>query len=125
MLLPLTLSDPAKIGNYTLLRRLPSGGMADVFLGQAPNGQLFAIKVVKPDPTGILTQRFPAELKAARRAHGRYIAEIDGMDRHAVPPWLAMEYVAGPSLREAVRSTGPLPTASVRALGAGLCEALI
>ncbi|MDV9179076.1 serine/threonine-protein kinase, partial [Streptomyces sp. W16] len=39
-------------------------------------------------------------------------------------PWVATAYAAGPSLSAAVTDGGPLPPASVRALGAGLAEAL-
>ncbi|OEV27628.1 hypothetical protein AN220_04440, partial [Streptomyces nanshensis] len=39
-------------------------------------------------------------------------------------PWVATGYVAGPSLTQAVAEYGPLPEATVRALGAGLAEAL-
>jgi serine/threonine protein kinase len=45
-------------------------------------------------------------------------------DRDGPTPWLATAYVLGPSLSEAVAAHGPLPTAAVRALGAGLAEAL-
>jgi eukaryotic-like serine/threonine-protein kinase len=46
------------------------------------------------------------------------------MDPYASPPWLATQYVPGPSLLDVVRLHGPLPEASVRALAGGLSEAL-
>lgn len=45
-------------------------------------------------------------------------------DPEAAVPWVATAYAAGPSLSAAVADGGPLPTATVRALGAGLAEAL-
>ena len=124
MLEQLRTTDPRTVGDYRLIARLPSGGMADVFLGQAPSGEVFAVKVAKADPDGVLADQFANEMRAARRAHGRYIAEVVGMGPHASPPWLATQYVPGPSLRDVVRGFGPLPEASVRALAVGLASAL-
>ncbi|EHN71854.1 serine/threonine protein kinase, partial [Streptomyces coelicoflavus ZG0656] len=45
-------------------------------------------------------------------------------DPGARVPWVATAYAAGPSLTAAVADGGPLPAHSVRALGAGLAEAL-
>ncbi|MFI1365321.1 protein kinase domain-containing protein [Streptomyces griseochromogenes] len=45
-------------------------------------------------------------------------------DPRAETPWFATEYVLGPPLDDAVELCGPLPEASVRALGAALCAAL-
>jgi len=39
-------------------------------------------------------------------------------------PWLATEYIPGPTLAQLVSEYGPLPDASVRALAAGLAQAL-
>src|SRR5262249_39619008 len=40
------------------------------------------------------------------------------------PPWLITAFIPGPSLSSAVGQVGPLPLASVRAIGAALAEAL-
>ncbi|QWA25791.1 hypothetical protein KJK32_43720 [Streptomyces sp. JCM17656] len=45
-------------------------------------------------------------------------------DPDAESPWLATEFVPGPSLAEAVEECGPLPYRSARVLGARLAEAL-
>jgi hypothetical protein len=45
-------------------------------------------------------------------------------DVDAPVPWLATAYVAGPSLSEAVRSSGPLTAWSLLALAAGLAKSL-
>ena len=46
------------------------------------------------------------------------------VDGGSATPWVATGYVAGPSLTQAVAAHGPLPAPTVRALGAGLAEAL-
>jgi membrane protein YdbS with pleckstrin-like domain len=45
-------------------------------------------------------------------------------DPDAEAPWLATEYVPGPSLQQAVSGHGPLPVPAVRVVGARLAEAL-
>lgn len=54
----------------------------------------------------------------------RYGAGVVDADVRAQTLWFATEYVLGPPLDEAVELCGPLPEASVRALGAALCGAL-
>ena len=61
---------------------------------------------------------------AARAISGLYTAEFVDADTDSPVPWLATAYLDRPSLSEAVTSYGPLPVASVRALAAGLAEAL-
>jgi eukaryotic-like serine/threonine-protein kinase len=124
MLQPLRKTDQRDVGSYRLVARLPAGGMADVYLGREPRGQVFVVKVAKADPAGVLADQFPQEMSAARRVHGRYLAELVGMDPYASPPWLATQYVPGPSLLDVVRLHGPLPVASARALAGGLADAL-
>jgi serine/threonine protein kinase len=45
-------------------------------------------------------------------------------DRQAETPWLATEFIVGPSLGDAIAQFGPLPEAGARALGVGLAESL-
>ncbi len=69
--------------------------------------------------------RFRREVAAARTVSGPFTALVVDADPDAEAPWLATEYVAGPSLAQAVREHGPLPADSVLALAAGLAESLM
>lgn len=123
---PLQPGDPQQIGTYRLLARLGAGGMGRVYLGRSPDGRTVAVKVIHP----ILAEdqqfrrRFGREVTAARRVGGEYTAQVVDADPDADPPWLVTEYVAGPTLQDAVDQCGPLPAMSVAALGAGLAEGL-
>jgi serine/threonine protein kinase len=61
---------------------------------------------------------------AARAVSGVFTAAVVDADPLGQRPWLATEYVRGPSLLAAVTRHGPLPAASAAALGAGVVEAL-
>ena len=123
---PLTHDDPVTLGPYRLIARLGSGGMGTVYVARGAGGRTVALKTMH---AGFATQpgartRFRLEVDAARVIGDRFGARVIDADPLGEIPWLATEFVLGPALDEAVRSAGPLPEASVRALGAALCSAL-
>jgi eukaryotic-like serine/threonine-protein kinase len=118
--------DPAQIGPYRLSGVLGTGGMGRVYLGWSASGQPAAVKVIRAEiaANSEFRARFRREVAAAHTMSGRFTAPLADADLDGPTPWLATEYVAGPSLAEAVASHGPLPADSVRSLAAGLAEAL-
>ncbi|GAB3702490.1 serine/threonine-protein kinase [Nocardiopsis oceani] len=126
---PLHPDDPRELGSYHLLRRVGEGGMGVVFLAVATDGQaddLAAVKAIRPEYAGDreFRARFASEVNLARRVRGPYTARVLAADTEGRQPWLATEYVPGPELHDAVRDSGVFPEDSLRALGAGLAEAL-
>ncbi|MFH8786025.1 protein kinase domain-containing protein [Streptomyces roseoverticillatus] len=122
---PLRETTPSRIGPYELLARLGSGGMGEVHLARGPEGTV-ALKTVRAALAGEpgFRARFRREIAVARSVDSPHVARLTGGDADADPPWLATEYVPGPTLAEAVRLAGPLPAATVLALGAHLVRAL-
>ena len=118
--------DPREIGPYRLLGQLGSGGMGQVFLGMSAGGRPIAVKIIRTelanDPD--FRARFRSEVSAAQKVSGLFTALVVDADLDGPMPWLATAYVAGPSLTEAVRGHGPLPSRSLMALAAGLAEGL-
>ncbi|WP_017542922.1 serine/threonine-protein kinase [Nocardiopsis prasina] len=119
-------NDPTRVGHYRVVAVLGSGGMGRVYLGLDPSGSPAAVKVVRAeyayDPG--FRERFARELELARRVHGNYTPRVLAADTSGQTPWLATEYVMGPSLQGLIQDTGPLPEQSVRFMGRGIAQAL-
>ncbi|MEO3782071.1 serine/threonine-protein kinase [Actinocorallia sp. B10E7] len=123
---PLNASDPREVGPYRVVAELGRGGMGRVLLAAAPDGRLVAVKQVHARLVGEegFRARFRREVAASRKVSGAFTAAVVDADAEAGSPWLASEFVPGPSLAAAVETAGPLPEESVRRLAAGLATAL-
>ncbi len=132
MLTGLDAAAPRQVGPYRILARLGAGGMGEVYLGAdvrpdpAGGPRLAAVKIMRSDLGGdaAFRDRFHREIATARTVGGRFTARLLSGDAEAAQPWMATEYVAGPTLERAVRETGPLPVGTVLGLGLGLVRAL-
>lgn len=114
------------IGPYRVLRRLGAGGMGNVYLATTDSGRPVAVKTVRQQYVADTSfrRRFTQEVAAARAVNGAYAVAVVDADTEAELPWLATEFVVGPSLHEAVVRHGPLTGPALQVLGAGLVEAL-
>jgi len=123
---PLAPGDPRRLGGHQLIGLLGHGGMGRVYLGISPGGGQVAVKVMHPQyaADSAFRERFKREAEVAQRVSGPFTAKVldSGVDERT--PWLATEYLPGPTLAQLVAEHGPLPDASVRALAAGLAQAL-
>ncbi|CAM5353235.1 MULTISPECIES: serine/threonine-protein kinase [Streptomyces] len=124
--MPLRKDDPKSVGGYRLLDRLGAGGMGAVYRGRARSGREVAVKVVHAqyaeDP--VFRTRFRQEIAAVRKVSGVFTAPVVDADPDAERPWMATQYVPGPSLAARIRDDGPLPRTELRRLALGLVEAL-
>ncbi|MEU4683231.1 serine/threonine-protein kinase [Streptomyces xinghaiensis] len=126
--------DPVRIGPFRVLSKLGAGGMGRVYLAREEDGgadaATVAVKLVRTDMTEAAQQeafrrRFAREVAAARRVSGEWTARVLDADTEAGVPWVATEYVPGPTLRAVVRGDfGPLPSASAHILANRLARAL-
>jgi serine/threonine protein kinase len=123
---PLQAGDPERIGRFLLRGRLGAGGMGRVYLGVAADGTQAAIKVIRDELAGEpgFRQRFRREVAAATAVAGMFTARVLDADPDADSPWLATQFVGGPTLQEAVRGKGPLTVPNQLRLARELAEAL-
>ncbi|WP_236567844.1 MULTISPECIES: serine/threonine-protein kinase [unclassified Nocardiopsis] len=126
MTTPLLPSDPTRIGRYAVSARIGSGGQGTVYLARAEDGTPVAVKVLTGSWGGDTRQRerFAKELAAARRVAPFCTAAVLDADMRAEVPFIASEYVPGPTLREAVRREGPRTGAALERLAIATVTAL-
>ncbi|WP_190128289.1 Stk1 family PASTA domain-containing Ser/Thr kinase [Streptomyces mashuensis] len=109
--LPDPLVDQLLDGRYRVEARIAVGGMATVYRALDTRlDRILALKVMHPSlaADGAFVERFIREAKSvARLDHPNVVGVFDqGTDGHYV--YLAMEYVAGCTLRDVLRERGAL-----------------
>jgi serine/threonine-protein kinase len=112
---------------FTLLTELGRGGMGVVWKARdEESGQIVALKLLREiyaeDPDYVT--RFERELELAKRIHSANVVQVMGFGVRGGTPYLALEYVDGPSLRERLASHGPYSWLETRALLAQIAEGL-
>ncbi len=116
------------VGAYRIVRRLGSGGMADVYLAQRSDEQFekqVAIKFMRAGlDTPELRSRFRAERQIlARLEHPNIARLLDGGALSNGLPYVAMEYVEGVPVTDYVRDRGLTVRQRVE-LFLSICEAV-
>ncbi|MGW5371059.1 protein kinase domain-containing protein [Streptomyces sp. NPDC004009] len=120
------LERPGAFGPYEVLERVGEGGFGRVYLCQDPDGLMVAVKTLHAHLAAAPTIRrgFAHEVRAAQRVGGRFTVPVIAADTDGPVPWMAVPYVAAPSLQELTVRCGPLDDDLVRVLGAGIAVAL-
>ena len=99
-------------GRYRVIRRLGSGGMANVYLAEDEElGRRVAIKVLdeKHANDEQFVERFRREAKnAASLSHPNIVSIYDRGEAEGTY-YIAMEYIEGRTLKDLIVSRGPLP----------------
>ncbi|REK87147.1 hypothetical protein DY245_28530 [Streptomyces inhibens] len=123
---PLGTGDPLRLGPYRLLGVLGEGGMGKVYVGQDGAGTVAAVKVLRPELTheANLVQRFVREAQAAQAVTSKGVACVLGAQTEGGRPWIATEFLTGPTLDEAVEAYGPFDEPAVRAIAASIARTL-
>ncbi|WP_081913725.1 serine/threonine-protein kinase [Glycomyces sp. NRRL B-16210] len=124
---PLRDEEPRRIGPYRVLAELGEGGMGRVLLAAADDGQLVALKVMRPHllHDAQFRFRFRREVITSREvAASPWTAAVLASDEDAPEPWLASEFFHGPTLAEAIGANGPLDEPASRRLMHGLAAGL-
>jgi WD40 repeat protein len=109
---------PARLGEYRILGEVGRGGMGVVYEAvQESLGRRVALKVLPrtgpSDPTR--RERFRREAQLTARLHHPNIVQVFEVGEHEGQPFLALEFVTGPSLAGRLRGTPqpPHPSAAL------------
>jgi len=127
---PLGPDDPRRVGRYRLSGRLEDDpadpGPASSYATRLPDGAMAAIAMLGADwaPGAASRDRFTAEARAARRVPPFCAARILDAGLEGDEPYLVSELVEGPSLTEAVATTGPFEDAELAAVAIGMATGL-
>lgn len=117
---------PPAFGAYEVLEPVGEGGFGRVYLCQDPDGLMVAVKTLHAHLAAApsVKRGFAHEVQAARRVDGRFTVPVIDSDTDGPTPWMAVPYVAAPSLQTLAEHCGPLDPELVRTLGAGIAVAL-
>jgi serine/threonine-protein kinase len=122
-----TLINTLFDGRYRVVRKLGSGGMADVYLAEDEElGRRVAIKILNDRHANDeqFVERFRREAKnAAGLSHPNIVSIYDRGEAEGTY-YIAMEYLDGRSLKELVVARGPLPIADAIAFTRQVLTAL-
>ena len=122
----LVLSPGSRLGSYQIVAPLGAGGMGEVYLARDTRlDRDVAIKVlpeeVAADPSRL--KRFESEARAASALNHPNIVTIYDIGSSDGVAWIAMEQVAGKTLRE-VLFAGALPMKRLLAIAAQIADGL-
>jgi len=123
---PLSTRDPRHVGPYRLLGRLGQGGQGVVYLGEGPRHERVAVKVLKIEirDDAKAKARFVREIAAARKVAPFCTARILAFDIEGDLPYVASEFISGPTLEQRVNRRGPVSGADLDRLAIGTAAAI-
>ncbi|WP_152486192.1 serine/threonine-protein kinase, partial [Nocardiopsis lucentensis] len=123
---PLTADEPRRVGSFRVVGRIGAGGMGSVYAALDDADRRVAVKCVHRvyAADAEFRQRFAREVALVRRVSAVCVPSFVDADPEADLPWLATEYVPGPTLHEHVGGNGPLAGDALPALAVGSAEAL-
>ena len=118
--------ENTRISHYELGRLLGRGGMGEVYEAlDLDLDRRVALKFVAPElaADAEALKRFEREARAAAALNHPHIATLYAFERDGARTFIAMELVAGESLRDRIR-TGPLPIGDALAIARDVATAL-
>jgi eukaryotic-like serine/threonine-protein kinase len=122
-----TLINTLFDGRYRILRKLGSGGMANVYLAEDEDlGRRVAIKILNERYANddLFIERFRREAKSAAGLSHPNIVSIYDRGEAEGTYYIAMEVIEGRSLKELILTRGALPLGQAIAYAKQLLEAL-
>jgi serine/threonine-protein kinase len=125
----MSLADGMTFAGYTIVRRLGSGGMGEVYLAQHPRlPRQDALKVLRAEVSadGEYRERFEREADIAATLWHPHIVGVHDRGEFGGQLWIAMDYVDGTDAAQLLRERYPdgMPGLEAAALITAVAEAL-
>jgi beta-lactam-binding protein with PASTA domain/predicted Ser/Thr protein kinase len=121
------LADGAVVdGRYRIVRRIGSGGMADVYLAEDTHlGREIALKVLhrRFAQDAEFVERFRREASAAAGLQHPHVVGVYDRGEHEGTYYIAMEYLRGRTLKDVVAAEAPLDQLRVISIGTQVLQA--
>lgn len=123
---PKKASDPDELGGWRINGRLGEGGFGTVYLGEK-GAQKAAIKVIRPEfvEEDDARARLETEASILSKLSDPSIGKILDSDLSGKYPWIATEFINGPTLDDKVKYEGPLDEIAWFNLAANLFHAIV
>ncbi len=121
------LADGAVVdGRYRIVRRIGSGGMADVYLAEDTHlGREIALKVLhrRFAQDAEFVERFRREASAAAGLQHPHVVGVFDRGEHEGTYYIAMEYLRGRTLKDVMVAEAPLDQLRVISIGEQILQA--
>ena len=123
---PKKADDPDELGGWRINGRLGEGGFGTVFLAEK-GAQKAAIKVIRKEfvAEDDARARLATEAKVLSSLSDPSIGKILDSDLFGELPWIATEFINGPTLEDKVKYEGPLEEIAWFNLAANIFHAIV
>jgi serine/threonine protein kinase len=118
--------DGEVVGDYRVLDKLGTGGMATVFKVRGPDGRSYALKEMRPQKEAKreMTRRFRQEFEVTSRLDHRNIVGVHDFFAAQDTFHIVMEYVDGLDLRSVTHWAGTLDDGRLARLGVDIAAGM-
>ncbi len=116
-----------RLGQYEVDEVVGRGGMGIVLKGNDPKlNRVVAVKVLAPElaSNASACKRFLREGRAAAAVSHDHVVTVYGIDDSGRLPFIAMEYISGPSLEDRIKGEGPLELTEILRIGMQIASGL-
>lgn len=123
---PKKANDPDELGGWRINGRLGEGGFGTVFLAEK-GAQKAAIKVIRHEfvQEDDARSRLATEAEVLSKLSDPAIGKILDSDLNGEFPWIATEFINGPTLEDKIKYEGPLEEIAWFNLAANIFHAII
>ena len=123
---PKKANDPDELGGWRINGRLGEGGFGTVFLAEK-GAQKAAIKVIRQEfvEEEDARSRLATEAEVLSKLSDPSIGKILDSDLSGESPWIATEFINGPTLDDKVKYEGPLEEIAWFNLAANIFHAIV